>query len=103
MIRRDRDVAGDGVSPSHREGTRLRRGHPLVTAKNIIHYGSQYTLRFSGKCGKSRENPVRHELERLRLGYVQVAVSLKGHSSAPRTARRSCWPRMQGAGSMSAG
>jgi len=41
-----------------------------LTVKNLVHDGSQYTLRFSEKGGKSREIPVRHDLEQLFLAYV---------------------------------
>jgi integrase/recombinase XerD len=44
-----------------------------LTVKNLIHDGSQYTLRFSEKGGKSREIPVRHDLEQFLLGYLQAA------------------------------
>ena len=37
------------------------------------HDGSQYVLRFSEKGGKSREIPVRHDLERYILEYVEAA------------------------------
>jgi integrase/recombinase XerD len=49
-----------------------------LTAKNFVHDGSQYTLRFSEKGGKSREIPVRHDLERLLLAYVQAAGIVEG-------------------------
>jgi integrase/recombinase XerD len=37
------------------------------------HDGSQYVLRFQEKGGKSREIPVRHDLERYILAYVEAA------------------------------
>jgi integrase/recombinase XerD len=49
-----------------------------LTVKNLIHDGSQYTLRFSEKGGKSREIPVRHDLEQLLLGYLQTANVTEG-------------------------
>jgi site-specific recombinase XerD len=49
-----------------------------LTVKNLIHDGSQYTLRFSEKGGKSREIPVRHDLERFVLEYVHAAVITEG-------------------------
>jgi integrase/recombinase XerD len=49
-----------------------------LNVKNLIHDGSQYTLRFSEKGGKSREIPVRHDLERLLLGYIQAAGITEG-------------------------
>jgi integrase/recombinase XerD len=44
-----------------------------LTVKNLVHDGAQYTLRFSEKGGKSREIPVRHDLERFLLEYVRAA------------------------------
>jgi integrase/recombinase XerD len=39
------------------------------------HDGSQYVLRFQEKGGKSREIPVRHDLEGIILAYVEAAGS----------------------------
>ncbi|MDB5348920.1 MAG: Phage integrase [Planctomycetota bacterium] len=57
-----------------------------LTLKNMIHDGAQYTLRFAEKGGKSREIPVRHDLEQFLLAYIQAA----GVSDGPlfRTANR---------------
>jgi site-specific recombinase XerD len=41
--------------------------------KSLRHDGSQYTLRFSEKGGKSREIPVRHDVQMLLLAYIEVA------------------------------
>ena len=49
-----------------------------LAVKNLVHDGSQYTLRFSCKGGKSREIPVRHDLEQLLLGYVLAAGITEG-------------------------
>jgi integrase/recombinase XerD len=49
-----------------------------LTVKNFVNDGSQFTLRFSEKGGKSREIPVRHDLEQLLLGYVQAANITEG-------------------------
>ena len=49
-----------------------------LTVKNLVHDGSQYTLRFSEKGGKSREIPVRHDLEQLLLAYIQAAGITEG-------------------------
>jgi integrase/recombinase XerD len=49
-----------------------------LTVKNLIHDGSQYTLRFSEKGGKSREIPVRHDLEQFLLSYLQSANVTEG-------------------------
>ena len=46
--------------------------------KNLEHDGTQYTLRFSEKGGKSREIPVRHDLEQFLLDYIQAAGITEG-------------------------
>jgi hypothetical protein len=35
--------------------------------------GTQWTLRFAEKGGKSREIPVRHDLDQFLLGYPEAA------------------------------
>ena len=40
---------------------------------DLQHDGQQYTLRFQEKGGKSREIPVRHDLEGFILAYVEAA------------------------------
>jgi site-specific recombinase XerC len=59
-----------------------------LSVKNLVHDGSQYTLRFSEKGGKSREIPVRHDLEQLVPGYIRAAGITEGPPSAPRIGRR---------------
>jgi site-specific recombinase XerD len=59
-----------------------------LTMKNLKHDGSQYSLRFAEKGGKSREIPVRNDLEQFLLEYIQAAGVTDGPSSAPRTGRR---------------
>jgi integrase/recombinase XerD len=49
-----------------------------LTIKNFVNDGSQYTLRFAEKGGKSREIPVRHDLEQFLLAYVQAANITEG-------------------------
>src|SRR4051812_20601339 len=49
-----------------------------LAVKNLVHDGSQYTLRFSEKGGKSREIPVRHDLEGFLLDYVRAAGIAEG-------------------------
>jgi integrase/recombinase XerD len=44
-----------------------------LTLEDLRHDGTQYTLRFAEKGGKAREIPVRHDLERLLLAYIQAA------------------------------
>ncbi len=49
-----------------------------LTMKNLVSDGSQYTLRFAEKGGKSREIPVRHDLEQFLFAYVQAANITEG-------------------------
>jgi len=49
-----------------------------LTAKDLVHDGSQSALRFSEKGGKSREIPVRHDLEGFLLDYVRAAGIAEG-------------------------
>ena len=44
-----------------------------LTFKSLRHDGTQYALRFSEKGGKSREIPVRADLQKIVLAYVQAA------------------------------
>jgi integrase/recombinase XerD len=48
--------------------------------QDLQHDGSQYVLRFQEKGGKSREIPVRHDLEQFLLSYIERA----GLREAPR-------------------
>ncbi len=61
-----------------------------LTLKNLVYDGSQYTLRFSEKGGKSREIPVRHDLEGFLLEYVRAADITEGPLF--RTANRKARP-----------
>src|SRR5512135_467964 len=49
-----------------------------LTLKSLKHDGAQYTLRFAEKGGKSREIPVRHDLERFLLKYIEAAKITEG-------------------------
>jgi integrase/recombinase XerD len=44
-----------------------------LTLKSFKHDGVQYTLRFAEKGGKSREIPVRHDLEQFLREYIEAA------------------------------
>lgn len=70
---RDRGVLAVLVYTAARVGAVAK-----LTMKNFVSDGSQYTLRFSEKGGKSREIPVRHDLEQLLLGYLQAAHVTEG-------------------------
>src|SRR5215210_1934708 len=58
--------------------------------RDFEHDGHQWTLRFAEKGGKSREIPVRHDLERFLLAYREVAGIADAPKDAPlfRTAVR---------------
>jgi site-specific recombinase XerD len=49
-----------------------------LTFKSLKHDGTQYALRFSEKGGKSREIPVRHDLEQLLRDYIDAAGISEG-------------------------
>jgi integrase/recombinase XerD len=49
--------------------------------KDLTHDGTQYALRFAEKGGKSREIPVRHDLERYLLEYLAAV----GPDDEPKT------------------
>ena len=49
-----------------------------LAVKSLGTTAPQYTLRFSEKGGKSREIPVRHDLEQFLLDYVQAAGITEG-------------------------
>src|SRR5262249_7178363 len=44
-----------------------------LSAKSLRHDGTEYALRFSEKGGKSREIPVRADLQRVLLAYIHAA------------------------------
>jgi len=49
-----------------------------LTLKSFKHDGSQYTLRFAEKGGKSREIPVRHDLEQFLREYIEATQISEG-------------------------
>ena len=62
-----------------------------LTLKNFDHDGTEWTLRFTEKGGKSREIPVRHDLEQFllwipRSGWAQRAA--QGYPAFPHNRRR---------------
>lgn len=65
---RDRTILAVLLYTAARAGAvaKLRRKH-------FAHDGSQWTLRFDEKGGKSREIPVRHDLQKLLLAYLDAA------------------------------
>jgi integrase/recombinase XerD len=65
---RDRAAIGMMIFTAARAGAIAR-----LRLKHLRHDGSQWMLRFEEKGGKSREIPVRHDLERLLRDYVKAA------------------------------
>ena len=65
---RDLAVIGVLIYTAARAGAVARLCH-----KHFANDGSQWTLRFEEKGGKSREIPVRHDLQKLLLDYVKAA------------------------------
>lgn len=65
---RDRAIIGILIYTAARVGAVSK-----LRLKNLEHDGSQWTLRFDEKGGKSREIPVRHDLEGFILAYRDVA------------------------------
>ncbi len=65
---RDRAVIGTLIYTAARAGAIAG-----LKCKHLGHDGSQYTLRFGEKGGKSREIPVRHDLQGFLLEYLQTA------------------------------
>lgn len=62
-----------------------------LEARDLYDTGNQYTLRFLDKGGKSREIPVRHDLQLLLfeyLGSVQQILSARGERPLFRSANR---------------
>jgi site-specific recombinase XerD len=49
-----------------------------LTMKSLKHDGTQYSLRFSEKGGKSREIPVRHDVEQILRSYIEAAGIVEG-------------------------
>ena len=71
--RRDRCVLAVLIYTAARVGAVARLG-----MKSFQYDGTQYTLRFAEKGGKSREIPVRHDLQMLLLNYIQTAGITEG-------------------------
>ncbi len=65
---RDRAILAVLIFTAARVGAVAR-----LTFKSVRHDGTEYTLRFAEKGGKSREIPVRSDLQKLLLAYIQAA------------------------------
>lgn len=75
---RDRAILAILAYTSSRAGavSRLRRG-------NFYHAGDQLMLRFEEKGGKSREIPVRHDLQQMITAYIEAAGLQRAPKDAP--------------------
>ena len=51
--------------------------------RNFQHDGSQWCLRFDEKGGKSREIPVRHDLEQMIFAYIEAAGLRSARKDTP--------------------
>ena len=78
VSRRDKAVVGVLIYTAARVGavTRLR-------LCDLRHDGEQWTLRFAEKGGKSREIPVRHDLQLMILDYLDAAGLSTGGGTTP--------------------
>ncbi len=76
--RRDRAVLGVLVFTAARAGAVAK-----LRLRHFRYDGSQWTLRFEEKGGKSREIPVRHDLERLLREYIEAAQLKDAHGDTP--------------------
>ena len=71
--RRDRVILATLAYTAARVGAIAR-----LRVDDLVHDGAQYALRFAEKGGKSREIPVRHDLQRLLLDYILAAGITEG-------------------------
>ncbi len=78
VSRRDKALVAVLIYTAARVGavTRLR-------LCDLRHDGEQWTLRFTEKGGKSREIPVRHDLQKMLFDYLDVTGLSTGTSTAP--------------------
>ena len=75
---RDRAVIGTLIYTAVRVGAVAR-----LRVRDFAHDGSQWMLRFAEKGGKSREIPVRHDLERFLLQFLDAAGLSQGPPGDP--------------------
>jgi len=77
VSRRDRALVGVLIYTAARVGAVCR-----LRLCDLRHDGEQWTLRFAEKGGKAREIPVRHDLQRMLLDYLDAACLSTGNSTA---------------------
>lgn len=75
---RDRAIIGILIYTAARVGAVAK-----LQMRSLQHDGSQWQLRFEEKGGKSREIPVRHDLEQFILQYVDAAALRATAKDAP--------------------
>ncbi len=75
---RDRAIIGMLIGTAARAGAVAK-----LRLKHFTHDGTQWNLRFEEKGGKSREIPVRHDLQTFILEYVQAAGIEKAPADSP--------------------
>src|SRR5205814_1649869 len=74
---RDRAIIAALIYTAVRVGAVAR-----LSLRDLRHDGTQWTLRFTEKGGKSREIPVRHDLEQIVFSYL-AAASLRPGTAEP--------------------
>jgi site-specific recombinase XerD len=75
---RDRAIVGILVYTAARVGAIAK-----LRVRDYIDAGDQYCLRFTEKGGKSREIPVRHDLQQFMTSYFAAANSTSAQPEAP--------------------
>lgn len=76
---RDKSIIGILIYTAARVGAVAK-----LKCKDLYDTGEQYCLRFHDKGGKSREIPVRHDLQLLLMEYLRsAAVQIESHPDTP--------------------
>jgi len=75
---RDRAIIATLIYTAARSGAVAQ-----LKVKDFRHDGSQWTLRFAEKGGKSREIPVRHDLQGYILAYLATIPDWQADNTAP--------------------
>ena len=63
--------------------TRKARTSQRLRCGNFYDAGDQWMLRFEEKAGKSREIPVRHDLQQMISAYIEAAALQRAPKDAP--------------------
>jgi integrase/recombinase XerD len=75
---RDRAIIATLIYTAARAGAVAK-----LRLRDLTHDGTQYLLRFQEKGGKSREIPVRHDLQGCILNYLAAACLADAHRDSP--------------------